>query len=306
MFLVLHFYVLAQLRLLAVKVTAFLELLDRQTNQNDKARKLALNRLDNFSIVQLFLSERYNYPQWPVRMMAWTTLALAPLLLLLFFQLRFLPYHDPELTMWHRTLVGVDLFLIWWLWPTFIGKAPSGFWYRGWSPWGLEWKRWWKGSFRWFIAFLVLLFSWLLATVPDEPLDVSGPVITWLRAALFDGAVDPVTQRLQSPFSRRLVLLDQDFLTDAQKKAWDDTPDNVRNDLPRTLVLRGRDLRNAVLDRADLRKADFTGLNSPMRVSGMPSSHMPHLKRHISNALISVPLISEEPNSTRRTSNAQI
>ena len=89
-------------------------------------------------------------------------------------------------------------------------------------------------------------------------MEAGGP-LTRPRALLFDGALDRTTQRLSSPFSRRLVLPDEDFLTEAQKKAWTDAPETARRDLPRTVVLRGRDLRSAVLDRADLRKADLTG-----------------------------------------------
>ena len=44
---------------------------------------------------------------------------------------------------------------------------------------------------------------------------------------LFDGAPNDVTQRPSSPFSRRLVLPDEEFLTEAQKKAWADAPEGV-------------------------------------------------------------------------------
>ena len=243
-FLVLHFYVLAQMRLLADKLRAFLDALEREARGDTLARDLALTRLDSFSVVQFLASERFGSRQVQMRLMASVTLVAAPVLLLLFFQLRFLPYHDPWITGWHRLLVGLDLSLIWWLWPTSIG------WHARHS--------WRATAIRWTGAMAVVVFSWGLATVPNEWLETGGP-LAQPRALLFDGKMNLTTQRPSSPFSRRLVLPDEDFLTDAQKKAWADAPEAARGDLPRTLVLRGRDLRFAVLDRADLRKADLTG-----------------------------------------------
>src|SRR3954462_12450268 len=101
-FVVLHFYVLAQLGQLATKLRAFLDVLVRDTEGQPQARDLALKRLDTFPVVQLLVSERFGTQQVQVRLMAWTTLVLAPLLLLAFFQLRFLPYHNVPLTWWHR------------------------------------------------------------------------------------------------------------------------------------------------------------------------------------------------------------
>jgi hypothetical protein len=105
----------------------------------------------------------------------------------------------------------------------------------------------------------VAAFSLSLATVPGELAESRDPVRAAIRRLLFDGEPDPVTQRPTSIFPRNLVLPDEEFLTEAQQKAWADAPQAERDHLPRTLVLRGRDLRFAVLDRADLRKADLTG-----------------------------------------------
>lgn len=239
-FVVLHFYVLAQMGLLADKLRAFLGALEREARGDAAARDLALTRLDSFSVVQFLVSERFGSGQVQMRLMASVTLIVVPVLLLLFFQLRFLPYHDPWITGWHRLLVGLDLFLIWWLWPTSVGRQTR------------RSRR--AAAVRWTGAAAVVVFSCGLATIPNEWLEAGGPLAR-PRALLFDGEVDRTTQRPSSPFSRRLVLPDEDFLTEAQKKAWADAPEAARGDLPRTVVLRGRDLRSAVLDRADLRKA---------------------------------------------------
>ena len=234
-FLVLHFYTLAQLRLMARKLRAFLDELDRQTGADTNARERALQRLDSFSVLQLLVSERYGTRQAQVRMMAWTTLVVAPVLLLLFFQVRFLPYHSEWITWWHRVLILVDLALVWWLWPSFAGPRSRRFWHRP--------------ILRWGAATAVVTFAVLVASVPEEAAELHGPLRP-LRTVLFDGEVDPVSQRPTSLFSRNLVLPDEDFVPE----------DDARlGTMARTRVLRGRDLRYAVLDRTDLRRADFTG-----------------------------------------------
>lgn len=72
----------------------------------------------------------------------------------------------------------------------------------------------------------------------------------WPTAILFEGAFDPVRSGVKSWFARNIVLIDANLIGADSEKL-----DKVQ----RTIVLRGRDLRNAVLDGADLRKADLTG-----------------------------------------------
>jgi len=72
----------------------------------------------------------------------------------------------------------------------------------------------------------------------------------WPTVILFEGVPDPVESTVDSWLSRNLVLIDVDLIgLDSDKLAKTE----------RTIVLRGRDLRNAVLDRTDLRKADLSG-----------------------------------------------
>ena len=68
--------------------------------------------------------------RWRLRrllgLMIWTTVLLLPLVLLLWAQLRFLPYHDTAITWNHRAAVLVDLTLLWLFWPLmFIPERES-------------------------------------------------------------------------------------------------------------------------------------------------------------------------------------
>ena len=276
LFVVLHLYALVQIGVLAGKVGAFLDAAERDAAGDRRLLRLHAQRLDSFPVVQVLAAQRLGERGWPLRAMAWLTLAIGPVVLLLFFQLRFLPYQDPLTTWVHRGLLALDLLLLVLFWP--FGDAGRGWMVRATAGVG---------------AAVLLSFSWLVATVPGEAaeraadaLDAMSPVsgrlpqaglpsgsrtpavepgtmslalltspaptlgpLGLLRGVLFDGAVDDATKRAASPFARRLVLPDVDLVP--QDGAALDA-------LQRSVVLRARNLRYAVLDRADLRKADLS------------------------------------------------
>jgi len=68
--------------------------------------------------------------RWRLRvllgLMVWTTVVILPLLLLLWAQVRFLPYHDTAITWSHRAAVLVDLMLLWLFWPLMLMPGQSG------------------------------------------------------------------------------------------------------------------------------------------------------------------------------------
>jgi hypothetical protein len=205
---VMHFYLLAQLQVMAGKVQAMLTAAGTEAKGDDAALRLQLQRLDEFPVAQLLAAARLGERAWALRTMVWGTLVTAPVGLLLFVQLRFLPYHDEATTWWHRALVLADLALLWWLWP--IPAAVAG-----------------RHSRLSRIAdtAAVALFSFVLATIPGEA--EKGWAV---RGRLFDGA--------GNPFSRSLVLSDEDFVPE---------DDKTREEILRTRVLRERDLRFALL-----------------------------------------------------------
>lgn len=233
-FLVLHFYLLAQVRLMAGKVGPFLNAVERAAGADLVARDRALKRLDSFSVAQLLAADRFGQTALALRLMVSVTLVIAPVLMMLFFQLRFLPFHDAAITWWHRAMVLTDLALLWWLWP-FVLPDRARCRPRRDIATGLV------GSAA------VGTFVLAVAVFPTgrEPDGAVEHAAAWL----FDGGIG-IDQRPISLFSRRLVLPDQDFVPE---------DDKAREGMLRTRVLRGRNLEFAVLDRADLRKADLTG-----------------------------------------------
>jgi uncharacterized protein YjbI with pentapeptide repeats len=183
----------------------------------------------------------------------WSTLGLAPLILLWWFQASFLAFHDEVVTALHQIYVvlGLGLFCI------LIANAPK------------SWRRWALGCI---VGALTLTASLLVATVPDSMLDETarswrwtrvevpigikpsargvGPVrhAFWPTAYFFEGSVDFVSGRQTSIFARNLIA-------PAVSPPKDKGSDVVR------ISLRERDLRYAVLDGANLAEADLTAAN---------------------------------------------
>ena len=53
-----------------------------------------------------------------MRLIAWISLVFGPILLLVFFQLQFLPFHAEWISWLQRTIIVTDLILLWFLWPS--------------------------------------------------------------------------------------------------------------------------------------------------------------------------------------------
>ena len=253
-------------------------------------------QLPDFDFVQVLAGpheRRMNLSQWLLISIAWMTIAIGPLVLLLLTQIQFLPYHLAWATWTQRTIIVLDIAVLWCFWPHILPRAGGG-----------------RGPFlaRRIIAAMVssalILFSVAIATFPGEavyenwiarnmripaaavskastpPLAAPHiekqlkeqllalhqarpqPTTVSLTKYLFEGGIDEVKIKPTSWFSNRLVLLDQELVdTDKLQKGIDKEDREKKFPLQgeRTRILRGRDLRGAWLNGADLRRADLTG-----------------------------------------------
>lgn len=202
------------------------------------------------------------------------SLILLPLGLLLFVQVRFLPYHSDAVTLWHRLLIVLDLGLVWLLWPRILRasaddaratnrrRRPAARMLR------LAGRRWALSA----LTLAIVLFSNVYATVPPR-----------IAIAAQDGSDASVPSVIASQLYHVLVEVPTDFLFEAPSTLL-----NMRRNLriskaeligrapPESAVvelgteqawqehalgldLRGRDLRYADLSSSDLRKADLRG-----------------------------------------------
>jgi hypothetical protein len=160
-FVVFHFYMLLNLVLLARTARTFEDALERAVPDDGEARETFRMRIENTLFVQLLVGgrlEREGLNAKLLSLMALISLALAPVALLLMIQIKFLPYHSEWITWLHRSLLALDLALVWTLWPG----------YR--SGWGVRlWpKATWKLALPVFLSTLTLVYAVAVATFPDE------------------------------------------------------------------------------------------------------------------------------------------
>jgi hypothetical protein len=226
------------------------QLAERKAKRDGLRRQLPSNIFIQFLIGPSELRE--SAFGWLLRAIGWITLVIGPIVLLLFMQIQFLPFHSSFVTWTQRLTLLVDLGLIWWLWRRVVsGRAKAK--QRpvaktAWAAVGLA------------LSFCVLLFSWPIATFPGEwqenrlsALDRASRIVSF-RNWIFKSPVDATTRRRRLPLSNTLVLTGLNLyeglgIDDPEKAKWHDF----------VFRARGRDLRGAIFDLATLPKVDFEG-----------------------------------------------
>jgi uncharacterized protein YjbI with pentapeptide repeats len=254
LFLVIHLYVLMQLYLLSRTLYLFDTKL-RDASLIRKDRELIRSQLEKFVVTQLLIGapDAWGIRQF-LRLTVWLSFGVGPVLLLLAFQLQFLPYHSIPTTWTHRVVLLLDIALLLMLWPRVFDGSTRPSWPSRYA---------WRFTLGGLLAALVV-FSISVATVPGEYIEQSELRSRWLVRTdplreqpfwlptheLFEGRIDAPRSRSISLFARNLVLVDARLVEPDRDKLAK---------LDRTLSLRGRDLQLAVATGADLRKADLTG-----------------------------------------------
>ena len=139
LFVVFHVYVLLQVLLLgrtAAVYNATITTLMLSSDENISLRQ----RLANTIFAQIFAGshrEREGFIGWLLKGIAWITLVIAPILIVLAFQFRFLPYHSETVTLTHRFLILIELVSFFVIWPLAL-DARRDF---QWPYVGAEFKR---------------------------------------------------------------------------------------------------------------------------------------------------------------------
>ncbi len=252
-----HVGLVTQLVMLARK-TIELDAALRMVEATDKRTHPLRLELNNFFFVQAIAGpERSAVVNGLLHGLSWLTLVMLPVVVLLYIQLAFLPYHDETTTWAHRIALVADIGLL-----AFIGvflsrPEPS----LASALWRASRAHPITGMMTVIVLSSVAGFSFLVATIPGEALDRASqrlwPVAEVSAApggsraafgftlpfagASFDG-------KLFGLFERNLNVTDLDLVIDK-----DVTPGEP------SLNLRRRDLRYAKLDRTDLHQADLTG-----------------------------------------------
>lgn len=253
-----HAGVVAQMVLLARKALEFDMAIRLLETTERRSHPLRLE-LHNYFFVQAIAGpDRSRVMSTFLHGMVWLTVVFLPVLILLYIQVVFLPYHDVAITTAHRVALIADIALLCTI-GTFLARSERSY-YATFHRTARSHP---GTTFSTAVLFvLVSLFSLFIATIPGERLDRITDIVRGRTTPAFAqraesgsviGFVVPFLRpspdgSLFGLFYRNLVVTDLDLV-----------PDNSVQPGEASLNLRGRDLRYARLDRTDLHQADFTG-----------------------------------------------
>jgi len=253
LFVIYHIFVLLQVVLLARTADAYNEAIDHSVS--DAADRVRVRqRLANTLFAQLFAGsprEREGVLGWLLRLMAWITLAIAPVGVLIIFEIKFLPYHSAAVTWTHRGLIALDLLAVLLLWEGAVQPRRD-----------ITWRSLRRRRALTIGAAVIFILSNVLITFPGE---IGRMWMTLVSTASSDEVPEcqlpgPIEALLPAGFDR-LSLLGEILVDDDKIKKIVSTA-NTNGQKPyeseRTRILRNRDLRCARLAATDLRYADLS------------------------------------------------
>jgi hypothetical protein len=198
-----HTYVLLHLVFLAGKISAYNAALQAKISWED-ARAPHRRQLPSNIFVQYLAGPR-EIRTGAIGFLLWLIIVISlvagPIILLIMFQLQFLPYHSQWIMWWQRVAVGIDLVLLWCVWPRIARCDASRLHLR-------DFKRP-KVLASLLASILLFLLVVTIPTFPGEWLDENLPPVPGLATLhefLVAGKVNYTTGTLHSLWSNVLVL----------------------------------------------------------------------------------------------------
>jgi uncharacterized protein YjbI with pentapeptide repeats len=258
LFVIFHAYVLIQLILLSRTAAAYdaaVAKIAEQDNLSPEANASLRQRLANTLFAQILAGSPREREGWfgsLLKAMAWITLVVAPIFILLTFQFMFLPYHSHLATWTHRLLILLELIVAFKLWPL---NRQHDFQWPDWR-WRID-----DLAVRVVITALFIVLSLSLATFPGEPHVnlFTGQFIDdvqcnrWIQQKF-----DSIDLRFDRLSLARVDVVDHDKLEKIQQATSKAGERPYQGE--RTRVVRDRDLNcGDFSEYADLRRIDLSG-----------------------------------------------
>ena len=271
LFLIVHAYTLVHFVILSEKAKQFHQVLtefDLAPQDGSPSRKIRNEMRDNLRrqlSINVFVQFLAGPPEiragafgWTLRAISWISLVIGPILLLLLFQVQFLPYQSVAITWVHRLSIMVDFVLLWWLWRKILaGRDLDAD--RSAAPALAK-------ALGMALTLLIVLFSCAIVVFtgewqmrlfagfkvlpnysdPHRPLSI--------HEYIFNSTIDEISRKRIFPFSNTLILTNANIFETLG--ADDPAKLKKREFLYRA---RGRNFRGAIFDHAILPKVDFYG-----------------------------------------------
>ena len=266
--LILHFNLLIQALFLSKKIALYSLQLARYDGSGKSYRE-ALDSLFPMPLVYL-IANIYKKKSmiWLLGTVVFISIAILPITILIFTQVRFLPYQNETFTWIHRITVLVDIGMLCWIWPHVT--LPNKSWRDGYRK---------IGNRHLFLAIMIILvFVTFFLYVPGGgisrllPQDLDNGVFTFPKRN-FDLSTKVLVSEEPAP-----VLLSAHYSAECIPENGEDCDSSVIKPgsefwcaQTKPLVLNERNLKGAILSKtklcavnfeyADLSGADLTGAN---------------------------------------------
>ncbi|TAU35391.1 pentapeptide repeat-containing protein [Rhizobium ruizarguesonis] len=231
-FLISHSYTLVHIVLLSGKIGQFNAELRRQLPDQMAQRANIRRLLPSNIFVQLLAGPpevRGAVFGLLLKLIAWSTLIVGPVLLLILIQIQFLPYHSVFIIWIQRLCLFLDIALLWLLWPAIMNFRTQ-----------LRWPNLFKAKLPLCWSLAALVFSWGYVCFPGE-----------IQQSLWD-RIEPEGNPYPRPIAKSLNLVGFNIynalkVKDPRDIAWRGS----------TFDAGGRDLRGADFSRATLERVNF-------------------------------------------------
>jgi uncharacterized protein YjbI with pentapeptide repeats len=266
-FIVSHAYTLVHFVMLSAKVGVFNQELQRQLGNAAETKEYLRWQLPANIFVQILAGParlRRGRLGFLSNRIAWISLVIGPVLLLLLVEVQFLPFHSEGITWAHRIFVLVDVFLLWTLWPAVVDGESEMKRPRRWPQ-----KRLLLGGFAAIgVAITAATFpgEWLDEHIGNKQWIPPNSITAWLgaRDAVNDQPIwtsihdllvncpfDPKSQQRRSRFSNTLVLPGFNALEAAK------IDDSKLGPFEYTFTRKNGHFEGAIFQGADLRKINL-------------------------------------------------